>query len=511
MAIARNANTSLWIATTEGPDFPALAGNLETDVVVIGAGITGLTTALLLLDAGVRVVVLEARRIALGTTGNTTAKVTVLHGLIYHDLIARHGEDAARAYAEANAAGVALVGRWAEERGIECDLQRLPALTFTERGDHVEDLQREVAEMGRIGLAARFTSETSLPFPVAGAVRVEEQIAFHPRKYALGLTREISRLGGEIHERTRATGVRRQQSRWVVATPHGEVRATHVVVATLLPFVDRVGIFARTEPSRSYALSTDAGSIVLDGMFLGIDGPGRSVRPHRGEGRSMLVVEGEAHKTGHDNRPERHFGAIQRWATERFGVGSAEHRWSAQDYMPADGIPYVGALEPGDSRIVGAAGFRKWGMSNGTAAALMLADRILERPNAWSATFDTKRLKIGQSALKVMTANLDVAAQFMKGRITRAPAVEDLAPGEGAVVQRGGRRLAAYRTEEGVVRLLSARCTHLGCLVSFNAAERSWDCPCHGSRFDVEGQVIEGPATAPLAAADGPVSAPGTT
>ncbi len=234
-------------------------------------------------------------------------------------------------------------------------------------------------------------------------------------------------------------------------------------------------------------------------MFLGIDAPTRSVRPHTSGGQTYLVVGGEEHKTGQDDATEERYQAIESWARTRFGMTTVDHRWSAQDYMPADGIPYVGRATPGNDRMLVATGFKKWGMSNGTAAAMMLRDLVLGRPNEWIEVFDATRVRPGQALGELVKQNVDVARRFVGGRVSLAPSLADLAPGQGAVVQEGGRRLAAYRDESGALAVLSARCTHMGCLVAFNDAERSWDCPCHGSRFDLAGRVLEGPATEPLA------------
>ena len=217
----------------------------------------------------------------------------------------------------------------------------------------------------------------------------------------------------------------------------------------------------------------------------------------------MLIIGGEEHKTGQEPHTPARYAAVEAWARQHFAVQSIEHRWSAQDYVPADGIPYVGSTG-GSNRVLVATGFKKWGMTNGTAAAIMLSDFILKRPNAWHRLFDPRRLKIGASAGSVLKENANVAQRFFGDRLPRrgAPPVEELAAGEGAVIDRGGQKVAVYRDPEKGLCGLSARCTHMGCIVSFNSAEKTWDCPCHGSRFATDGRVIEGPATDPLPARD---------
>lgn len=501
MSAPSNANTSYWIATSDATERPALSGDGEADVVVVGGGITGLTAGLLAAQGGARVMVLEARRLAMGTTGNTTAKVTTLHGLVYSELKDRLGLETARAYAELNQLGLDRVRSLAAEHGIECDLAEMDAVTYTEKADRAPDIEREIEITGSLGLPASYSETVSLPYPVAAAVRFSGQALFHPRRYALGLAQAIEAAGGSVHELTRVHGVDIDGDRCVVRTVRGTVRAERAIIATLLPIVDRVGLFARTEPSRSYALSAPAPDTTVSAMYLSVDTPTRSVRPHPDPSGTRLIVTGEEHKTGQDAEPMRHFDALEGFARDRLGA-EPEHRWSAQDYRSSDGLPFIGRLDPRTDRILGATGFRKWGMTNGTAAGVLLAERALGREHPLASAFDTTRIRPLAGAPAFVKANANVAQRFVGDRLRSKPALTDVGPGQGAVIRLHGRDIAAYRQDDGTVSAVSARCTHLGCLVAFNAAERSWDCPCHGSRFDPDGRVIEGPATRRLRAED---------
>lgn len=496
-----NANTSYWIATSETDERAPLAGDTDADVVVVGGGITGLTAALLAARGGARVMVLEARRLAMGTTGNTTAKVTTLHGLVYSELEGRLGVETARAYAELNQLGLERVRALVAELGIDCDLAEMDAVTYTEQADRRGDIEREVEVATSLGLPASFTDAVSLPYSVVAAIRFTDQALFHPRRYALGLARGVEIAGGTVHESTRVVGVGLDGERCLVRTARGTVRAERVIVATLLPIVDRIGLFARTEPSRSYALSAQAPDTPINAMYLSVDSPTRSVRPHPDPTGTRLIITGEEHKTGQDDAPTRHFDELERYARERLGV-EPEHRWSAQDYRSSDGLPFIGRLDPRTDRILGATGFRKWGMTNGTAAGVLLAERVLGHPHPLASTFDTTRIRPVAGVATFVKANVNVAQRFVGDRLRGKPALEEVRPGEGAVVRLQGRDVAAFRADDGTVTAVSARCTHLGCLVAFNAAERTWDCPCHGSRFDLDGRVIEGPATRRLRAED---------
>jgi glycine/D-amino acid oxidase-like deaminating enzyme/nitrite reductase/ring-hydroxylating ferredoxin subunit len=364
----------------------------------------------------------------------------------------------------------------------------------------VDKVRAEVAAAVRIGLAASFTTETDLPYAVAGAVRLDDQAQFHPRKYCLGLAATVPGEGSHVFELTRAADVD-EERRCLVRTDRGTVSAQHVVVATHLPFLDRGGFFARTYPSRSYALSARLDGPVPSGMYLGVGSPTRSVRAAHVDGQPVVILGGEGHKVGQDDDTRQRYEALEAWARSQFPVRSIDYRWSAQDYMSVDGLPFVGPASSGSERVLVATGFQKWGMSNGAAAAITLADRIAGRENRWASLFDTERLNARQSLKELLKENADVVKRFVGDRLgtelRRAP--EDLGAGEAGVMTSGAERVAAYRDPDGVLHAVSAACTHLGCTVTWNTAETTWDCPCHGSRFTVDGEVLEGPAVRPLA------------
>ncbi|MDP9405339.1 MAG: FAD-dependent oxidoreductase [Actinomycetota bacterium] len=502
-------NPSLWIGTTPATDYPPLDGELDVDVAVVGGGITGLTTAYLLQRDGASVAVLEAGHVAAGTTGFTTAKMTSLHTLTYADLIARHGEDKARQYGAANEAAIARAEAIVDELGVDCDWQRRAAYTYTTDPAQVPRIEAEVDAATRLGLPASLVTETPLPYPVAAAVRFDDQAQLHPRRYALALADAVTAAGGRVLEQTRAVAVHEGGERVRVDTERGPVTAGAVVVATLLPFTDLGGFFAKAHPSRSYALAVAIDGEAPDGMFISVDQPTRSVRPATVDGGPGLVVAGGGHKTGHGD-PQQEYADLERWTRSTFPVRDVAYRWSAQDYVPVDGVPYVGR-SPRRHRTYVATGFKKWGLSNGTAAAMILAEQLANRDSPWGPAFDATRVEVSAATAKTFVGeNLEVGKQLVSGYAERLrlPAASSLAPGQGAVVDAGGRDVAAYRDNDGRLHAVSPVCTHMGCTVTFNAAETTWDCPCHGSRFAVDGQPLEGPAARPLDAVvvdeDGP-------
>jgi glycine/D-amino acid oxidase-like deaminating enzyme len=443
---------SLWFDGMERAERPALDRDIGVDVAVIGAGIVGLTTALLLEREGMSVAVLEMRHVGAGATGHTTAKLSSLHGLTYRKLASSLGRDRARAYGEANEAGIARVFELAGDLGIDCDLRRKPNYTYAEDAADLDQVREEANIAAELGLPAAYVEDLDLPYAVAGAVRFDEQAEFHPVKYLDGIA---ASLDGTVYERTTATGI---GSGHVNTARAPRVAADHVVVATHLSFLDRGLYFARCHPERSYVV---AGRVERPpaGMYISTESPAHSIRAHG----DWLLVGGESHKTGQADAAGR-YARLEGWARERFGLEPELH-WATQDQMPVDGVPYVGRHDPVSSNLWVATGFKKWGLAMGTAAAELLAAQIAGRDHRWAELFDPNRLRARASAPTLAKENANVAYHFFADRVRKHGA---------------------------------PRCTHLGCLLDWNDAERTWDCPCHGSRFAEGGEVIEGPAVRPL-------------
>ncbi|GGV30822.1 FAD-dependent oxidoreductase [Streptomyces griseoflavus] len=502
MTEKQQTGDSYWLRTAPDGRYPAPDGDLEVDVAVIGGGIAGLCTAWELTRAGRSVAVLEADRIAAGVTGHTSAKVTAQHTLVYDKLRRTRGSEGARLYARSQSEAIEHTADVVAELGVDCEWERRSSYTFVRDPGGVEELRAEARAAREAGLPASFVTETGLPFPVAGAVEVTGQAQFHPRKYLLALARDIVARGGRIHEDTTVVGLEEGTPCRLSTAAGAAVTARDVVVATHYPVFDRALLFTRLSSRRELVV---AGPVPADqdpgGMYITQEENTRSVRtaPYGEDaGRRLLVVTGE-HFTPGTGDPRAGLDRLSAWAREHFPGVELTYSWATQDNDPTDTVPLVGPLHPGARHTYVATGFGGWGMSGGMMAGLLLTAQITGEECEWSGLYDPRRLASAvREAPSFLKHQAQVAKHFVGDRLRPSPPVEALPPGEGAVVRVDGGRLAVYRDDDGNLHAVSARCTHLGCLVDFNAAERAWECPCHGSRFDTDGKVVQGPATRPL-------------
>lgn len=499
----QGAHESVWIETTPKTGYGTLDDDVEVNVAIIGGGIVGITTAAELSDAGRSVAVVERDRILEGVTGHTTAKLTALHGLIYDYLIEYFGEQGAQQYAEANMAAIEHVESTIENRDLECAFRRTAAYTYTESSDDRHQIEAEVEAAQQLGLSASFRESTDLPFEIEAAIRLTDQAQFHPRKYLLALAEEIPGDGSYIFEETTATDIE-DGSPCQVSTDRGSITADAVVVATHFPVFDRARYYERLYPKRSYVLAVRLQGDVPTGMYYKPEDPYFSVRPHPAGEESMVLVGGQNHRTGHSDSTADRYRKLEREAFDHLNVDEIKYRWSTQDFVSIDGVPYIGPLGPQSEHLYTATGFGGWGMSNGIAAGLLLSNLIVDGQSGWDDVYRPMRFNEKASADAFQHHNLHDVKHYLED-YTEQPQSGDVASveeGSGAVLELDEGLTAVHCGEDGATHSVSAICSHMGCLVSWNDGEQSWDCPCHGSRFDYDGSVLDGPANSSLSERD---------
>lgn len=497
---------SYWIDSTLETAYPRAPHDLDVDVAVVGAGIVGITTAYLLKQAGQRVALIEADRICSGVSGHTTAKLTALHELIYSSLLENHGEEKARLYGESNLAAIEKVAQLVRDENIDCDFSRTSAYTFSESASDRDRLEAEAEAAIHLGLPAKFVESSPLHFPIAGAVCFENQAQFHPRKYLLNLAHKVPGEGSYVFENTRVREVKESEPCRVV-TDSGTLTARDVVVTTNLPILDKGLYFAKTFPKRSYLVGAYIDpQQAPEGVHISLaERHYRSIRTTPHNGQTLLMIGGEGHKTGSVPDPEEGYRRLEDYARQRFGVERCDYRWSSQDFVSFDSLPFIGQLTPTSNHVYMATGFGLWGMTKGTMSAMLLSDLVLGRSNPWAELYDSTRATPFVSKKSVKN-NFDVASRWVGDRFKGKSEnrLSQLQPGEGELVNLDGEKVAAYRKPDGELETRSAVCPHLGCIVDWNAADRTWECPCHGSRFSCDGDIIQGPAVNQLDSVEAP-------
>ncbi len=490
---------SYWCATSpSGITYPPLTADTQTDIAIIGGGITGLTLALLLKNAGRRVLLLEAGRIGSGTTGGTSAHLEAMPDQGVDVLIEDHGEENARLVTQGRLAAIDQIESWCDEYGIDCKFARIPGYSYSEWPDGADKLIAQCDAAMRIGLHAQAVRKIDLPFPTEGGLRIERQARFHPLRYIHGLAERFHGDGCAIHEQTRAQPPE-DGTPCRIATQGGEVTAQEVVLCTHSAFLGISELDMRVAPYQSYIITVNTTDGLPDALYWDDASPYNYLRQVKGGNPRLVMIGGADHKTGHGGHELDSFAQLEAYARKRFQVESVEHRWSAEFFEPSDGLPFIGRV-PFKKHLYVATGFSGTGLTFGTLAGRLLADVLLDLSSVLCDVLSPSRFKPMAAMGTLLKENLDVAKRFVMDRLgpRRVESLDEVPPGEGELVKFNGQALAVYREKDGTTHTLSPVCTHAGCYVQWNASEKTWDCPCHGGRYAPNGERIYGPPSRDL-------------
>ncbi|WP_353948289.1 FAD-dependent oxidoreductase [Sporolactobacillus sp. Y61] len=490
--------SSIWRDTVHFPSFKLLNTDIETETLVVGGGITGITAAYVLASRGMKVTLIDAAQLASGTTGYTTAKITAQHGLIYNELLAHIGQEKAQLYYHANSEALEWIRQMVLNHDLRCDFTQHPAFVYATTDKEAKEIEKEKEAYDLLGIPGSLKQKINLSMNIKNALEMPDQAQFHPLMYLHFLIAELVRMGVSIYEQTLAVDLDERPSP-VVHTREGfAIHCRDVLICSHFPFYDNRFYFSRMYPERSYLMACETDQPFPDGMYISASDPKRSLRSLSLSGKKGVLVGGENHKTGRGESTDIHYQRLEGFANAVLGENRKMAFWSAQDYTTVDKIPYIGRMAKNRPHVYVAAGFRKWGMTTGTLAANLLADLLLERNNPYTDLFSPARFEADPMIKRFFIENSAVAGNLIKGKIERGGSLDDLGSDQGAVIHFNGKRAGAYKRLDDRLTIVDTTCPHMGCEVNWNQGERTWDCPCHGSRFRATGEVIDGPAQEPL-------------
>jgi glycine/D-amino acid oxidase-like deaminating enzyme/nitrite reductase/ring-hydroxylating ferredoxin subunit len=501
-ATKKEFSTSLWMDTVKMPHFPQLEDNIHADVCVIGGGIAGLTTAYLLAKSGERVCVLEDLYIGTGQTGQTTAHFTTALDDRYFQLEKLHGRQQATLAAHSHLHALRKVEEIVKQEDIECDFEKMDGYLFRGPQQNVELIFKEADAVFNQGvLKTRIIPRAPIDsFDTGTTLKFPDQITLHPLKYIRGLARGIVRYGGQIFENTHVTKISDGITAQVHTRNNYTVKAESVVVATNSPIHTLFSIHTKQAPYRTYVVGLLVPRYSVEkALYWDTEDPYHYIRVKNFDSTNdILIVGGEDHKTGQDDEPENRYFKLVEWASERFPVSKVAYHWSGQVMEPVDSLGFMGRT-PGHSNIFLISGDSGNGMTHTTIGGMLIRDLITGVDNPWESLYDPSRISL-KATKDFVSENANVALQYADWLgYHSAQAIRDLPYGSGTIISKGLRKIAVYRDETGGCNFMSAKCPHLNGVVHWNSAEKSWDCPCHGSRFDRYGSVIEGPSVSDLA------------
>lgn len=489
---------SYWIESTinEGK-FNSLDKDISCDVCIIGAGLFGLTTAYYLSKKGINVVILDKFEIGTKVSGHTTAKITSEHGLIYDYLTNSFGKEIARKYLYANEDAINNIKEIVNEENFECDLKIQNNYVYTTKPDDLEKIKKEVVAVNSLGFSAQFIENTSLPFEIQGAIMFPNQAQFHPRKYMLNLCNSIFKNNGQIYTNTLVHDIKKEDGYYKTLTSQNSVKSKYIVIASHYPFINFPGFyFTKMYQETSYIIGIDTKSDLFDGMYITSSDPTLSFRTTNDRNKDILLIGGANHKTGADSVTYYStYDILEQRAKELYPNCEVLYKWNTRDCITLDKVPYIGEFSVSTPNVYVGTGFNKWGMTSSNVAANIVTDKILGIENKYEEVFTSTRLKPIKNIKEVSNMVKQVATSFIveKLKIPEETLI-NIKNDSGDIIEIDGEKIGIYKDVNGKIHSVKPTCTHLGCTLSWNNADKTWDCPCHGSRFNYDGKNIYDPA-----------------
>ena len=489
--------SSLWIETTkEDLKTEVLNGNIETEICIIGAGIFGLTTAYYLGQCGKKVTVIEKERIGEKVSGNTTGKITSQHGLFYNYLVSNYGIQYAQKYLKANEEAIKNIKEIIDNEKIECEYEEKDSYVYAQKEDEVLEIEKEIEAVEKAGIKAEFIKKINdFPIDIKGAIKFKGQAQFHPRKYMIGLCKAILKQN-KIYEKTTALEIEKNNDEYIIYTDRGNIKSKYLVLATHFPIINTPGFyFAKMYQSTSYVIAIETEKKLFDGMIISAKEPIYSFRTSFYNGKKVLLICGAEHKTGEAIATEKKYKELEDIAKKYYPDCKIIFKWNTRDCISLDKIPYIGEFSNLMNNVYIGTGFKKWGMTSSNVAAKIITDKILKNENEYEEIFNSKRMNLikNRAEVKNMVINTANSLVFNKFRIEPFN-INQIERNNGAIIEINTELVGVYKDINGEIYAVKPICSHLGCLLNWNNTDKTWDCPCHGSRFDFTGKNIYEPA-----------------
>lgn len=487
---------SYWIDSSKINSFPTLEKNINTDVCVIGAGMTGIVTAYLLAKQGYRVCILEKEEVGHHTSGHTTAKITSQHGLFYHYLETTFSKDFAKSYLDANQDAIELIDQIIQEEKMKCDFERQDNYVYTNSEDEVIKIKHEVQTLNSLGFPAEYVTNSALPFPILAGVKFPNQAQFHPLKYIHSLCKSIIQNKGEIYENTKVYDIKQKEDLYEVETNDHVVTAKYVVMATHYPIINAPGFyFLKMYQETSCIIGFTTKANLFDGMYINTKSPIASFRTVPYQDTRMVLLGGSEHKTGVKEDLSNCYLNLENYAKSLYPDANILYRWNTEDCISLDKIPYIGEFSTMMPHMYVATGFKKWGMTSSHVAARIITDKITGKENPYEKTFLSTRLHPIKNGTEFVNQIKQASTSLIFDKLKISDeTLSSVGKEEGKMIEVEGTKIGIYRDENGKYFALKPICTHLGCELSWNNLDKTWDCPCHGSRFSYTGKSLYDPS-----------------